>query len=61
MPKKLKITKKISTSSVLWLLDLKYEIRDLAWKKIRILDKHPGSATLVFGSLSIPDSGFLEL
>ncbi len=33
-------------------------IRDPGWKKIRILDKHPGSATLLSDSPSVPDSGF---
>jgi hypothetical protein len=52
MPKKTKKNKQnFSTSSVLWLLDP-------AWKKIRILDKHPGSARLLYDNLSVPDSGF---
>jgi hypothetical protein len=34
-------------SSCFWILDPRSEIRDTGWVKIRIRDKHPGSATLV--------------
>jgi hypothetical protein len=38
--------------------DLGSEIRDLAWKKIWVLKKHPESAKLLSDNLSIPGSGF---
>ena len=34
------------------ILDLGYDIRDPGWVKIRIRDKHPGSATLTHGNFS---------
>ena len=38
-------------------LDPRSEIRDPGWVKIRIWDKHPGSATLGTGTLIVTQKG----
>ncbi len=40
---------------MLLFLDQGSEIRDQVWVKIRIRDKHPGSATLLFGVVKRTD------
>ena len=55
---KIGLTKKIfHPCHLLLFLDPGSEIRDPGWVKIRIWDKHPGSATLGTGTLIVTQKG----